>query len=199
MEPVNKNDADGFDVGDIVHVSRRGKRGTFTAHYQRDGHRRKSLRTTNETLARKRASQLYVKIMTQTDAIVPKPLKLKEAVERYMQNCVAEGRAPKTIVKYRAELERFIAFLTEHGINTPDKITPLLFDDYRSQRRSKDGLAARTAWNHAVILKQWLRFLLHRQVIANNPLAGIPLRKPPCPKHPAATAEEVADHRHCPS
>lgn len=183
---------DGFVVGDFIEVRRRGKRGIFTADYNHQGrHHRRSLKTTNRKLAERRAWELHEKLLRNEIVAPVKSLPLEEAVNLYVSFLRTEGRSPKTITKYESELKRIAAYMRKRRVATPDQITPLLFDGYREHRRVEDGITPRTSQNLAIVVKQFLRFLLTRRAIAVNPLADIRLPKVRINSHPAASGEQV--------
>ncbi len=184
---------DTFIAGDNIRVTRRGKRGVFTADFNHGAlHRRRSLKTTNRKEAERRAWALHEKLRAGTCQAPIKSVPLDVGLRLYMEYLRAEDRSPKTLVKYKGELRRVVAFMTSKHVSTPDQITPLLYDEYRTFRKDHDNLAAYTAWNLAIVAKQWLRFLLGRKAIAVNPLGDLSLRKPRRNRHPATTSEQVS-------
>ncbi len=177
-------------VGDNVTVSRRGKRGIWTADYWHDRqHRRRSLKTTNKKFALQRATKLSAEL---ADGSYERPLAaapVRAAADEYVAHLETQGRAPKTIVKYRAALDNLVEFLTQHKVTTLSQMTHLLFDKFRAGRLGL--LHRKTVYCESIIVKQLYKWAKRRRLIRENPLADYELEKPPREEAACPGVEQV--------
>lgn len=163
-------------VGDKVYLTRRGR--NWTASFWADGqHRRRSLRTANRKIALQRAMELEVQLGGGTYAAAPKATRIADAVKQYLDSKRAEDRKPKTLVKYTAELDGFAEHLASRGVTRLDQLRPEHFEHYQNARRG-EGLKPKTIHVHAVIIKQFVRWCVDRELLAKNPLRTVRLRAP---------------------
>ncbi len=177
-------------VGNRVTISRRGKKGIWTAEFWQDGqHRRLSLRTAVKREALDRAAKLEHGLLHGTHRAVPHDAAVAPAVADYLTHLATEGRAPKTLVRYRGELERFRDFCAGHRVRRLGGITPSLFDRYRGLRR--ESIAARTLHHEGTAIKQFLKWCVSRRRLAASPLADVTLPEPPAVPRAAPALAEV--------
>jgi len=97
---------------------------------------------------------------------------LQAALDAFLLSREAMRCTPKTLIHYRYTCGNFASFLAEHGIDTPDAITP---HDVRAylvdlQRR---GLKDTTQHAHARGIKTWLRWMELEGDIAQNPMQRV--------------------------
>lgn len=162
-----------------VTISRRGKKGIWTAEYHRNGqHVRESLHTEYKKEAEDLAADINARLIS---GKAPAPhetasITIGEAIEKFLTAKQVDGRSKKTLAKYRAELENFERYAAEHRFFKVKDITPDLYDKYRKQR--KDQIDTYTAYNHGIILMTFLKWCRSRHLIRENPLDGYKLTKP---------------------
>lgn len=118
-------------------------------------------------------------------------VQIDESAAKFLDTKRTDGHAPKTIVKYQSELDRFTKFAKENKASTLQQLTVSLYDAYRKHRKEHDGLELYSLYNHAIIAKTWLKWCTRRQLVARSPLEGLEVKKPPRPRYPAATQMEV--------
>jgi integrase len=178
-------------VGDRVTIRPRGKKGIFVAEFWHDGqHRRRSLRTTNKRVARTRAAALEHQLSQGQLAKSPPPVTVREAIRRYLEHLKTEGRAPRTLTRYRGELDALADYLEgQLGIVGLSRITITSFDRFRQERRRNHK--ARTMYHEGVVAKQFLRWCVSRGLLTENPLRECRLSKPPITRRPAPTLAQV--------
>lgn len=111
-------------VGDRVVITRRGKRGRYTAEFHHNGqHRRQSLRTSNRREATNRAVQLaaelaagaYLTSARTTPA--PTSVTLEVASEEYLKAKQVDGLRRRTLTKYRGILTLFTSFCRDRRVH----------------------------------------------------------------------------------
>lgn len=185
-------------IGEHVTLVARGKRQTWTADYafinergQRQ-HGRKSFGTRNRQVAEKKARALEVKLSEGTFAPeLNRSTPTDSAITDFIASKKAEGAAPKTLVKYEAELKTYSLFLKEQGAGLLQQISVRFDDRYKRHRQERDGLDTYTLYAHAMIRKSFLAWCVTRKLLASSPLAGVKVPKPRRRKYPAATLEQV--------
>src|SRR4051794_19466289 len=123
MTKTSSTDAGRTRIGDKVTIRRRGKRGTYIAEFFHHGeHRKRSLKTSNKEIARRRAIDLESELAGGEYARPPKPISVTSAITEYMQMKTGEGRKHRTLVKYRDWLDSFATFCTAAGVHTLQQI-----------------------------------------------------------------------------
>lgn len=177
-------------VGERVYIVQRGTRGIWTASFWQSGqHRRRSLKTANRKVARERAMKLEVQLGDGEYAAPRKPLRIADAVRRYLDSKRAENRKPKTLVKYTTELTNFAEYLEAAGVAMLDQLRPEHFEKYRSARSEKRS--AKTLHVHGTIIKQFCKWCIERELLQKDPLRSIKLSAPYVPPKIAPTKPQV--------
>jgi len=177
MHDSTTESADRTRIGDRVTITRRGKRGTWTADFWHNGqHRHRSLKTANVKVARQRAMRLESELATGDYAAPAKPISIADAVQQFMINRKSEGRAKKTLVKYTCELDLFTTFLTRHGAHTLKQVSPHLFDQYRSERSKNRSV--KTVFVAMMVVKTFIRWCVNRDLLERDPLRACKVVEP---------------------
>ena len=187
---MNDHQPDRVPVGDRETIYPRGKKKTYVADFWSDGvHRRQSLKTSNKKEAVKRATRLAAQLDEGTFHRPPPAVSVRQAIDDYLAHLRAEGRARKTVVKYTGVLNAFAAFLSAHRAAKLSQVTARHYDSYKAQRAPVRH--RKTLYVEAVILKQWLKWCLSRRLVADNPLAGVKLAKPPLAPKGGPTLDQM--------
>lgn len=179
-------------ITDRIKIRQRGKHATYTAEFHLNGmHRRRSLDTNNQRVARQRAMELDRHLRDGDLPSSDAPLLIGTAIDQFISTKQTEGKSVKTIVEYETELRSFAKYSTEKKRQTIQQLNLQLVDSYRKHRREIDQLEPYTQYNHTVILKTFTKWLRRRRLIQSDPLVEMDLRKPRRPRHPAATLKDV--------
>ena len=174
---MNKKTSKRHRVGDRVTIYPRGKKKIYCADFWHDGkHQRISLETRNRKVATQRAVKIDANLASGKYSSPPPPTTIETAVSKYLAYLKSEGRARKTIVRYRGELNAFCDFCHVLRIHRLGQVTMLLFDDFRADRRQIH--AERTVFHESVVVKQWIKWCKTRKLISGNPLEDYKLDKP---------------------
>jgi len=177
-------------IGNRVTISPRGKKKTWNAEFWFDGqHRRKSLKTQNKKIAIERALKLEMEFQEGEYRSISDRVAIADATEPYLESLKANNRARKTIVRYRGELDTFLNFCHENKVRLLSRITPSLFDKYRSSRA--DLVKPSTQYHESMVCKQFLNWAVSRQLLAKNPLENYKLSKPPQQPRPTPSPAEL--------
>jgi integrase/recombinase XerD len=94
---------------------------------------------------------------------------VKILLERYIHYLAVErGLADNTLASYLSDLEIFISFLKQKGINTIDKVNKQTLIDYILELKEQKKAPATISRNRAAI-KSFLSFLINEGLITQNP------------------------------
>jgi integrase len=184
-QPQNQSER----IGDIVRIFLKGD--TWWANSQVNRRqRRRSLHTTSKKEARRRALLLEADILRGQLQHEGKAGGIGSTVEAYRSYLNAEKRAPKTLVKYNAVLDRVEELAERLQRKTMAGIDLQFIDAYRKERTDSEA-APKTIYNETMIIRQLVNFAKSRRLVANDPLAGLRLREPKPTPQPCWTQDEV--------
>jgi integrase/recombinase XerD len=176
-------------IGDLVRIRQRGR--TWYANYQFDGRQcRKSLRTHSKKEARRRALVLEAELIEGRHRPDIQPPPIAAVVAAYLSHSTTEGRAKKTLTKYRAVLNRIVELAGRLGRTTLAELDLVMIDRYRRERVEAE-IAPKTLYNESTILRQLVNFALSRGMIRDDPLKGIRIREPKPTPQPCWSPAEV--------
>lgn len=179
-------------VGDRVTIYPRGKRGIFIADFWDDGeHCRKSLNTTNRRIARQRAVEIDHQLATggfKKPKPAPKTL-VADAVDSFIEFKESEGLRPKSITRYRGELQSFATILQTIGVMHLSEVTIRNFDHFRSERAK--ARQPKTIYHESLVTKQFMTWCESRELVLANPLSNYKVKKPPHKQMPVPTLGEI--------
>ena len=176
-------------VGEHVRIFQRGK--TWYANFQFNKRQfRESLKTTNKMEARRRAAQIDVKLTADLWKPAVEAVGVRKAVEAYLDMLSTEGRAPKTMTKYRYVLNRIAVLAEKRRVQEVAGLDLNFLDAYR-KIRTDEGAATKTKYTECVILRQLIHFALSRNMVGADPMKGVKMPKPKPTKQPCWTIEEV--------
>jgi integrase len=177
-------------VGDRVTIYPRGKKKTYVADFWRDGkHCRLSLKTTNKKAALQRAAALAADLTAGRHQGAPERVPFDRAVADYLALLRTEGKAPRTLVKYRGVYDLLLGHLRGKNVSRLDQFTIRHFDRYREERSAVRR--PKTVYTEGVIILQLFSWCRSRRLIAVNPLAEVRLKKPPFVPKEGPTLAEV--------
>ncbi|MGL4465336.1 MAG: tyrosine-type recombinase/integrase [Planctomycetia bacterium] len=124
-----------------------------------------------------RATKLAAELLDGTFRAPPPPAAARQAVDDYVAYLETEGRARKTIVKYRGVLDLFLKYLESCRVVRLAQTTAGHFDRYRAARRKIRH--RKTVYCEGVIVKQFFKWARSRKMIVDDPLVDVRLEKPP--------------------
>lgn len=178
-------------VGEIVAIFKRG--GWWHANYQLDGKQRRiALKTKNKREANRRALRLEMDLLDGKDPRrKPAPI-VADVRDKYLAYLRTEGRRPKTLTKYANVYGRLVALCKELRIRDISRLNLAVIDEYR-ERRVKEGRAPKTVYTETVVIRQLVNHAISRQMIADDPLKGLRLRKPKPTRQPCWTPALLVD------
>ena len=163
-------------VGEYVRIFKRGNR--WYANFQHDGkQQRRSLGTTNQKEARRRAIQIDADISRGAYTPAVKPATVSDVLDAYCHHLRAERRSAKTLTKYTYVFELVRDLAARRKSSTIGNIDLAFVDAFRAER-TEGGAAPKTVYNDTVIVRQLVNFALRRGMIGTDPLKGLRLSKP---------------------
>lgn len=138
---------------------------TYTAqYYDADGKRRyEGLGTTNKREARTKALEIHRRLESGERSQKPTRLTVVELIQRYLDHCGHRGLAPKTLAKYRADLQKLSDFAAEEGLTRADRFEEQAFHRFGAwlrERSHKHGVsyADKTRYTALTVTKQAFRW-----------------------------------------
>ena len=176
-------------IGDVVRIFLKGS--VWWANYQANRRqRRQSLHTTSKKEARRRALLLEADILRGKLPHEGHAGNISSTVEAYRSYLKAEKRAPKTLVKYNAVLDRVNELAARLQRKSMGGIDLQFIDAYRKERTDAEA-APKTIYNETMIIRQLVNFAKSRRLVVTDPLAGLRLREPKPAPQPCWTQNEV--------
>ena len=176
-------------VGNRVRSLIRSMKEIYCADFWSEGkHCRVSLRTRNRKVAVDRAVALASSLQEGTYQTRGPEVTIATARDSFLAFVAMEGRAINTRNRYAAELCTFLDFCEARGIMRLSRVTPLVVDAYRAERRKT--CSPSTVLMETTVIKQLFRWC-HRRLITVNPLADYRVPKVISKKRPSPTFEHV--------
>lgn len=178
-QPARLGARDRILVGQKVYIRKRGKRGQYVAEFWHEGeNRRRSLKTADRTIATRKALQLDADLLAGSYAVPKAAIPLAPTVKEFLEVKDGEGRAAKTITKYREWLDSFVAFAEQAGVTTLGQITAGLFERFRTFR--KPSQSPKSLYTGLTIIKSFIKWCAApgRDYLARNPVASCKVPEP---------------------
>lgn len=176
-------------VGERTAIYRRGS--TWYVNYQSRGRQiRRSLKTRNKKEAMLRAQRIETEANHDPTTAPITEASVEEVIQAFLAAAEAEGRARKTLVKYRFVTQQIHRLAEDRRLEFIQQLTPQFADAYRA-RLAKSGKAQKTIYNALVILRSLTLFAHRRRMTPSDPLLGYKLRKPKPTPQPCWTPSEA--------
>jgi site-specific recombinase XerD len=116
---------------------------------------------------------------------------VQELADGYYGYCKGRGRARKTLVKYKGQLERLKEWCKSEGIRKARTFSPDDLFAYRTYLTEKCGLAEKSIYNETIVIKQLFKWAAKNGYLSRNLLEPIQFAKVKSPKQPCFTIEQV--------
>jgi integrase len=165
----------------------------WQAEYWLGGRQRsKSLGTTNKADAIRQAICLSRKLQDNPDQHqAPKRLAIAVACASYIEMQENQGRAPKTLEKYRCVLKAFSEWVKDQRYASMSAFKEQDFWAYRKYM-SRKGKSEATQADHLILIKQVFKWAAGRaRLIPSNPISQVVVREPESQPQPCFTPEQV--------
>lgn len=117
---------------------------------------------------------------------------LNQLIDSYLRHLTIErGMAKNTIAAYRADLTRYQAYLEEHAIDDPNRITELQITDFAEQLKLKSGLVSSSVARVLAGVRGLHKFWLLENITAGDVAAAVKPPKSPRNLPKAISIEQV--------
>jgi integrase len=178
-----------FPAGERVSIYRRGK--TWYSNLQKDGRQlRRSLKTCSKKEAILRAQRIEQEIDQDTGVTRVEPARVEQVIREYLDFAQADGRARKTLAKYRQVCDQILSEAVRQDRLRVDQLDQRFADAFRG-RLHRDGLKQKTIYNRMTILRSVVLFAFRRKMTPTDPMSGLRLKKPKPTVQPVWTPAEA--------
>lgn len=169
-----------------------GRSKSWHAEYTVDSRQRsKALGTPTKAAAIRAAHALCDKLRQGIDEKPLKRVKVSELTELYIETLTNRGRSPKTMTKYRFNLNEFRKWWESKGDKNAATFTPRDFWAYR-KHLAELGKSEHTIEDRLVLVKQLFKWAAHKaKAIPINPIADESVPEVPPTPQPCFTPEQV--------
>ncbi len=148
-------------------VKRRGKKGLYSLRFKASW---RTLRTPDPSVAETRAVEM-INTTGGGCGVDPRTVSLEDAVASFIASRESEGRAPKTLSKYRSVLQGAVkSFGTK--VKLIGDVTPEHVERFRSERRA-EGRTEETVHDDITTLKGFFNWLVERYGLSPNPVRKV--------------------------
>lgn len=108
-----------------------------------------------------------------------RPYDLEGALREFLGYLAVErGSSPNTIEAYTRDLTRYVRYLSDEGVTSPDAVERRHVEAFLEEL-SEAGLAASSVERSLSAIKSFHRFMVAEQITENHPTAQLPLPKIP--------------------
>lgn len=163
-------------AGERISIFLRGR--TWYCNYQHNGRQvRRSLSTTNKKEAILRAQRIETDL---SRGAIPNQIRIAtigEVCDAFLRSAEVEGRAAKTLTKYRHVVEQIKAHAEKQKKSNDSQLNAEFADTWREALRKKSQ-APKTIYGKLVILRSLTLFALRRCLSDVDSLIGYRLKKP---------------------
>lgn len=105
--------------------------------------------------------------------------KLTVAAKEYLASLAIErGASPNTVESYERDLEGYLAYLSDKGVTTPDKVERILVESYLAFLDAR-GLASSSVGRAAAAIKGFHKFMVTENITDHHPTSDLPIPKKP--------------------
>jgi site-specific recombinase XerD len=190
---VDKPESKFEKVGEFAAIYQRGE--MWYVNYQHEGRQvRRSLKVKTKKEARRRALLIEKEILSGEHKHQRRSPKIAELVEQYIEHLAAEGRAKKTLSKYRVCFDMLLKICERRNVARISQLSVVIIDQYRAERAAgsneRKAAAPKTVHNDTVTIRQLVNYALRLRLINDDPLRGLRIKKPKRTPQPCWTAEE---------
>jgi site-specific recombinase XerD len=191
---ANNQDDSNVKVGEFVSIFNRN--GKWYVNYQHDGRQvRRSLKTRSKKEARRRALMIEKEILAGEHKHAKRAPLIKHVIEQYLDHLRSEGRAEKTIGKYKFGLDLLVEIAERRHAKRLSQLNLAIVDQFRAERAAggdkRDPAGPKTIHHDTVTIRQVVNFALRRGLIHDDPLNGLRIPKPKRTPQPFWMPDEV--------
>ena len=196
MKFVNREHVDGTDIaiGQRTYASN-GKEKvckTYSAEYRDSDGKQfiEPLRTTNKLIARRAAIELQQRMEKGIEQTKPSNISVEEVVQKYSEIVRAKGAAPKTVAKYKTDLEKLQEYCTSKKIRFARQFSEndlYLYRQYLVDKKYAD----KTVQGAIILAKQLFKWAWRQGILQQYRLEAASFPKAKASPQPCFTTVQV--------
>ena len=196
MKFVNRERVDGTDIaiGQRTYFSNGKERvcRTYSAEYRdSDGKQHiEPLGTKNKLMARRAAIELQQRLEKGIEKTRPSNMSIEEVIRKYSEIVRAKGAAPKTIAKYKADLEKLQEYCTSKKIRLARQFSENDLYLYRQYLVDKE-YADKTVQGAIILAKQLFKWAWRQGILQRYRLEAASFPKAKASPQPCFTTKQV--------
>jgi integrase/recombinase XerD len=149
------------------------------------------LGTSNKATAMRAAYALAERLERGQQRVRDSRRTIQELADAYHAYCRGRGRAKKTLVKYKGQLERFKEWCESEGIRRARTFSPDDLFAYRTYLAEQCDLADKSIYHETIVMKQLFKWATKNGYLSRNLLEPLRFEKVKSPKQPCFTIEQV--------
>jgi len=113
--------------------------------------------------------------------------------KKYLAYKTEQGKAPRTVERYKAALEAFGRYLEPQGLESLSGVNLAVLEGYIPYRVKEEGCGVKTAYTDALVIKNALKWgsKASRGLLTVNPASDWETKEPVLPKRRMYSAPEV--------
>lgn len=121
-------------------------------------------------------------------------IKWSELQRQYLDYKTSQGKAAKTVTRYKAAMEAFGRHLKKSSLDFADEVTLATLEGYNTYRTKIEKADVKTAYTDALVIKNAFKWASKagRALLVRNPALDWETTEPVKPKRKAYMAAEVA-------
>lgn len=141
-------------------------------------------------VARRKAIEITQRLEAGLERVVDQKLRLEDLIEEYFRMSKAQGLAPKSLAKYRTDLDKIQRFCAENHIALANHFTKDVFYRYREWLVGQD-YADKTVYGALTLCKQVFKWAYEEKKLATYTVHGAKIAKAHAKPQPCFTTEQV--------
>ena len=124
----------------------------------------------------------------------PERITWTEFQRRYLEFKTEQGKAPRSVLRFKAALDAFGRYLKTRGIEQVDEIALTVVEGYAPFRTKAEKCGVKTAYTDALVIKNAFKWASKpsRGLLKVNPATDWETKEPVMPKRSMYSADEVA-------
>jgi len=128
------------------------------------------------------------------ERVQPVRIRWSKLQEQYLEYKTNQGKAKRTISRYKAAMEAFERHLTKSNVAFADEVTLPVLEAYGAYRTKTEKADVKTAYTDALVIKNAFKWANKpgRALLTRNPALDWETTEPVKPKRKSYTAEEIA-------
>ncbi len=164
----------------------------YWTEYFADGRQHQEpLGTANKAQAVRAAYALAERLERGQEKVSDSRRTIPELADGYYEHCQRRGRAKKTLVKYKGQLERFKNWCDSENIRRARTFSPDDLFAYRTYLAEQCGLSAKSIYTETIVIKQLFKWATKNGYLSRNLVEPVSFPKVKSPKQPCFTIEQV--------